>query len=45
VFFVGFQAREYHMLGYFDLVFFVPELVLLMTLPAPGAVVAAGALR
>src|SRR5689334_19452116 len=25
IFFVLFQAREYHMLGYFDLVFFVPE--------------------
>ena len=30
VFFVLFQAREYHMLGYFDLVFFVPEAALLM---------------
>jgi hypothetical protein len=29
VFFIFFQAREYHMLGYFDLVFFVPEVVLL----------------
>src|SRR5262245_19806894 len=29
VFFVGFQSREYHMFGYFDLVFFVPELILL----------------
>lgn len=29
IFFVGFQAREYHMLGYFDLVFFVPEAILL----------------
>ena len=29
VFFVGFQPRGYHMLGYFDLVFFVPEAVLL----------------
>jgi hypothetical protein len=32
VFFVGFQPREYHMLGYFDLVFFVPELLLLGTI-------------
>src|SRR5215211_5737537 len=32
VFFVGFQPAEYHMLGYFDLVFFVPELVLLALL-------------
>ena len=29
IFFVGFQPREYHMLGYFDLVFFIPEAVLL----------------
>jgi hypothetical protein len=29
IFFVGFQPREYHMLGYFDLLFFVPEAVLL----------------
>jgi hypothetical protein len=29
IFFVGFQSREYHMLGYFDLLFFVPEAVLL----------------
>jgi len=29
VFFVGFQASAYHMLGYFDLVFFVPEITLL----------------
>jgi hypothetical protein len=29
VFFVIFQPREYHMLGYFDLVFFVPEAALL----------------
>lgn len=29
IFFVGFQPAAYHMLGYFDLVFFVPEAVLL----------------
>lgn len=29
IFFVGFQAREYHLFGYFDLVFFVPQLFLL----------------
>ena len=29
IFFVLFQAREYHMFGYFDLVFFVPEVALL----------------
>src|SRR5436190_21436621 len=35
IFFLGFQPREYHMLGYFDLVFFVPEAVLL-TLAVTG---------
>jgi hypothetical protein len=29
IFFVGFQDRVYHMFGYFDLVFGVPELILL----------------
>jgi hypothetical protein len=29
VFFVGFQAAEYHRLGYFDLAFFLPESILL----------------
>jgi len=29
IFFVGFQSREYHLLGYFDLVFLVPEAILL----------------
>jgi len=29
VFFLGFQPAEYHMLGFFDLVFFVPEAILL----------------
>ena len=29
VFFVGFQPAAYHVLGYFDLLFFVPEAVLL----------------
>ena len=29
IFFVLFQPREYHMFGYFDLVFFVPEAALL----------------
>ena len=29
IFFVLFQSREYHMFGYFDLVFFVPEAALL----------------
>lgn len=48
IFFVMFQSREYHTLGYFDLVFFVPELVLLLRMapaPAPPAVaLRAGAL-
>ena len=29
VFFVGFQSAEYHMFGYFDLVFLVPQALLL----------------
>jgi len=29
IFFVGFRSREYHMFGYFDLVFLVPEAILL----------------
>jgi len=29
IFFVGFQAPAYHMFGYFDLVFLVPEAILL----------------
>jgi len=29
IFFVGFQSRQYHMFGYFDLVFLVPEAILL----------------
>ncbi|MGE3959624.1 MAG: hypothetical protein AB7H96_23110 [Vicinamibacterales bacterium] len=45
VFFVLFQPREYHMFGYFDLAFFVPEAALLAAMgsqassglaPAPG---------
>jgi hypothetical protein len=32
VFFLGFQAAEYRMLGLFDLVFLVPELILLTTI-------------
>jgi hypothetical protein len=42
IFFVGFQAAEYHMLGYFDLVFFVPELLLLWRLPAVNMSLASG---
>ena len=37
VFFLGFQAAEYRVLGYFDLAFFVPELILLMRLASAGA--------
>jgi hypothetical protein len=29
IFFVGFQPAAYHVLGYFDLMFFIPEAVLL----------------
>jgi hypothetical protein len=36
IFFLGFQAAEYRMLGYFDLVFFVPEIFFLLRLPAVG---------
>ena len=38
VFFVLLQSSEYHLLGYFDLVFFLPEAVLLWRLPAVGSV-------
>jgi len=31
VFFVGFQPSEYHMFGYFDLVFLVPQALLLFS--------------
>ena len=45
VFFVGFQAAMYHMLGYFDLAFFVPEITLLVaaTRSATAATAAKGA--
>ena len=46
VFFVGFQAAEYHLFGYFDLVFFVPEAALLVAMgssaPAPKLTPIAG---
>lgn len=29
IFFVGFQSREYHVFGYLDFAFFLPELLLL----------------
>ncbi len=42
VFFVLFQPAAYHLFGYFDLLFFVPEAALLVTMasqsPAPGPV-------
>lgn len=43
VFFVLFQPREYHLFGYFDLAFFVPEAALLVpaTRPASGVGMAA----
>jgi hypothetical protein len=31
VFFVGFQSPEYHMFGYFDLVFLIPQALLLFS--------------
>ena len=31
IFFIGFQPAAYHRLGYFDLLFFVPEVILLAT--------------
>ena len=33
VFFVGFQPAAYHLFGYFDLVFFIPEALLLAGVP------------
>ena len=38
VFFVGFQAAEYHMFGYFDLVFLVPQALLFFNFgPSTGS--------
>jgi len=37
IFFVGFQSADYHMLGYFDLIFFVPELFLLVRIASSDA--------
>jgi hypothetical protein len=45
IFFVLFQAREYHVLGYFDLAFFVPELVLLLLMTMAPAALADPAVR
>ena len=36
-FFVGLQPREYHLFGYFDLTFFVPEAALLASIASPSA--------
>jgi hypothetical protein len=47
IFFVLFQPAEYHVLGYFDLVFFVPEAALLLAMQsasrAHATAVASGA--
>ena len=40
IFFVGFQPPEYHVLGYFDLVFFVPEIALLLAASSSPGVAA-----
>ena len=45
IFFLGFQSAEYHMLGYFDLAFFVPEVVLLLRLVSADASTLAHASR
>ena len=37
LFFLGFQPREYNLFGYFDFVFFVPELLLLGALAREDA--------
>ena len=37
VFFVGFQPTQYHLFGYFDLVFFIQEAVLLAAMPADSS--------
>lgn len=44
IFFLVFQSAAYHRLGYFDLVFFCPELILLARLPASAASPAPGSL-
>lgn len=41
VFFVGFQDRAYHTLGYFDLAFFIPEAILLIVAINGASAVAA----
>ncbi len=44
VFFLGFQPAAYRMLGYFDFVFFVPELILLTAAMRQSDAAAAGRL-
>jgi hypothetical protein len=41
IFFILFQAAAYRIFGYFDLVFFVPELALLLAIPAAAPTAAA----
>jgi hypothetical protein len=40
IFFVGFQPAEYRVLGYFDLVFFIPEAILLVSATRRSAALA-----
>jgi hypothetical protein len=40
VFFVGFQPAEYRVLGYFDLAFFIPEAILLVSVTRGSAALA-----
>jgi hypothetical protein len=42
IFFLGFQPADYRMLGYFDFVFLVPELILLWRLGPATPLTAAG---
>ena len=42
IFFIGFQPAAYHRLGYFDLAFFVPEIMLLAAAIRQSAVGAHG---
>ena len=45
VFFVGFQPAEYHMFGYFDLVFLVPQALLLFSFGDSGKSTGSGGQR
>jgi hypothetical protein len=42
IFFIGFQPAAYHTLGYIDLVFFVPEIILLTAAIRQSAAAASG---